>query len=871
MYLVLRFLVVVLNLTALSVISQNKFSGTIVSKDNTPLLGATVKITDPKSDSILAYTISDEDGYFSISKIFQNDSINLTVSYIGFENWNKTISNTSQKLAIKLSESKESLDEVFIEFNPIEKKGDTITYSVATFTDQDDRVIADIIKKLPGIEIQPNGQILYQNKPIEKYYIDGLDLLEGRYNLANDNLSARAVQNVQILENHQPIKLLDSLVVSDRASLNIKLKNNTTLTGRATAASGIPKPLWDINITPILFTKKSQFLGSYQANNTGNDLKRNLSDFSYSNNKFNLKAFNLLAVISPSTPPFSRDRWLDNNIHLGTLNSLQRLKKDIDLKLSIHYLSDDQNFEGQTNTEIITPNGTINIDEIITRNDKKEHLDGKLILEKNTDNQYIKNTLQYSRNWENLEGVVSRDTTTNQMLSRPNQLLENVFLSYITLGKQVLSINSYLGYTSTDQNLKITPAPFIDALPGIQDDFTIQNLFYDRFATDTKLGFKKSIGDMIYSTDVGYAFARANLDSSLKNDTESTLEFTNNSIFKESKLYIDPSLTYKRDRFNLIVTLPLSLNYFNIQTDDRQKLNKLVFEPTALAQYTISKFWNTSLRLARENKFGNISQLYSQFIIIDYRTLRRNVSQLPVTKINRLNYNVDYRNTRKGIFLNFDYNLSSSINNLLYSFDVDTNGSIVTNSLLLNNDATTQRFSVSLDKRIKKIKSLVKVKTSYVLNTSDRLINNVIADVQNTSLSFTASLESEISENITIGYKGNYALSENSIDTQERDQIISQRHELNAFYYISQSQSQYFNAEFESYFNSLGVIENDNYFVNFKYQFTLQKSNIDLFVKWQNIFNENSYVNIYNAENVTARTSFNVRPSQLLFGVQLSL
>lgn len=869
MYKARRFLIVIFNLFASSVISQTTFSGTIVSENSTPMLGATVKVTNTKSDVILAFTTSDENGFFSISKIFEDDLINLTVSYIGFEKWYRILSNTSQKIAITLSESKESLDEVFIEFNAIEKKGDTLNYNVSTFTDQDDRVIADIIKKLPGIEIQPNGQILYQNMPIEKYYIDGLDLLEGRYNLANDNLSAKAVQDVQILENHQPVKMLDSLVVSDRASLNIKLKNSTTLTGRATVASGIPVPLWDVNLTPILFKKKSQFLGSYQTNNGGNDLKRNLSDFSYNNNTFNLKAFNQLSIISPSTPPFSRDRWLDNNAHLASLNSLYRLKKDIDLKFNINYFNDNQNFEGQTNTEIITPNGTITIDEIITRSEKKEHVDGKLILEKNTDNQYIKNTLQYARNWENLEGFVLRDTTTNQKLSRPNQLLENTFSSYISFDKQVLSINSYLGYTSTNQNFKITPIPFTGALPEIDEDFAIQDLFYDRFATDTKLGFKRNVGNIIFSTDVGYAFAKANLDSSLENVTEPALEFTNNSVLEESKLYIDPSLTYKSDRFEMIVTLPVSQNYFNIQTDDQQKLNKFIFEPTALAKYEISKFWNTSFRFARKNQFGNISQLYSQFIITDYRTLRRNVSQLPETRINRLNHNVGYRNTLKGLFLNFSYNLSNNRNNLLYSFNVNSNGSIVTNSLLIDNDAVTQRFSVGLDKRIKKIKSLLKVKTSYALTTSERLINNVIADVHNTSLSFTASLDSDITDNITIGYKGDYALSENSIDTQESDQIISQSHELNAFYYISQFQ--YFNAEFETYLNSLGAINNDNYFVNFKYQFTLQKSNIDLFLKWQNVFNENRYVNFYNTENITARTSFNVRPSQLLFGLQLSL
>jgi hypothetical protein len=69
----------------------------------------------------------------------------------------------------------------------------------------------------------PDGKILYQGKAINKYYIEGLDLLEGKYNLANDNLPYQEVSQ-QILENHQPIKTLDSLQFSDRTALNIKLK-----------------------------------------------------------------------------------------------------------------------------------------------------------------------------------------------------------------------------------------------------------------------------------------------------------------------------------------------------------------------------------------------------------------------------------------------------------------------------------------------------------------------------------------------------------------------------------------------------------------------------------------------------------------------
>src|SRR5690606_10176481 len=131
--------------------------------------------------------------------------------------------------------------------------------------------------------ILPGGQIEYQGKPIQKYYIEGLDLLEGRYSLANNNIAADDVSKVQILENHQPIKLLDSLEFSDRASINIKLKNNVTTTGTAEVGIGLAPFLWRVKATPMIFTKKNQAIITYQTNNTGSDVSQEIRDFSISN------------------------------------------------------------------------------------------------------------------------------------------------------------------------------------------------------------------------------------------------------------------------------------------------------------------------------------------------------------------------------------------------------------------------------------------------------------------------------------------------------------------------------------------------------------------------------------------------------------
>src|SRR5690606_28278686 len=160
---------------------------------------------------------------------------------------------------------------------PIYKRKDTINYDVNAFTSKQDRVIADIIKKLPGIEMR-GDQILYQGKPIQKYMVNNLDLMEGRYGMINNNLPADAVKNVQVVENDQPIKILDSLVFSDRASLNLELKKFTS-TGSGKVGVGLAPLLWDVNVTPMTFGKTFQMLNSFQSNNTGHDVAKDLRPF----------------------------------------------------------------------------------------------------------------------------------------------------------------------------------------------------------------------------------------------------------------------------------------------------------------------------------------------------------------------------------------------------------------------------------------------------------------------------------------------------------------------------------------------------------------------------------------------------------------
>lgn len=80
-----------------------------------------------------------------------------------------------------------------------------------------------MLKKLPGIKVAENGSVSYQGRAINRFYIEGQDLMGDNYTQATRNMPVNAVRDVEVMEDHQPIKLLQGRKPSESAALNIKL------------------------------------------------------------------------------------------------------------------------------------------------------------------------------------------------------------------------------------------------------------------------------------------------------------------------------------------------------------------------------------------------------------------------------------------------------------------------------------------------------------------------------------------------------------------------------------------------------------------------------------------------------------------------
>ena len=825
--------------------SQTEISGKVFGEENEKLSGATVMVSKDSVSSILAYGISDENGKFQIAVKNESDSLFLKVSYIGFGTFKKMIHNKAQTLEVKLSPSSESLKEVIVKSEILRQRGDTLSFSVAAFKGKNDRVIGDILKKLPGIDIRPNGQIFYKGEPIQKYYIESLDLLEGRYSLANNNLSAEAVSRVEILENHQPVKVLDSLEFSERASINIKLKKDITFSGMATAGIGAAPLLWQTKVTPMIFTKKQQAIVTYQSNNTGSDVSGEIRNFSikYAGENFDIDKKDWLSIQNVSAPPFSAERWLDNNVHLGSANILQRIKEDMDLKLNISYLNDYQQQDGGTQTRYFTPTATIDVIENTNNDIFLSKLEGQLTLENNADKNYLRNQLEFNGFWNANRGLIDRpDTQIKQQLDNPFFGIKNDLRLLRTLGKQLITFNSNTGFTENNQDLLVQPGQF-EAIFNDGDPYReIQQLVSSRkIYTDNSAGFTKALGKFIISPKFGFSIQnqQLNTDIFLENGEEVLdTDFKNRTDFVESSVYFKNAFSFesKDKTWNMRLSTPLQFKSFRLEDENFEEtrdLDRLVFEPYFYAKKKLSAYWEANASAGLRYDFGELQQLYYGFLLNGYRNINR--YNAPISEETRQNYSggLGYRNPLKQLFLNASYSYSFSENNLLYSSNIGENGTTILEAVARDNSFDNHSFSADGSKYFRKLKTTFKLNTSYNLSKRQQLLNNTLAVVNTQSFNLRGSVDAEISSWLIAGYSGNFSTYTSGFEDGDFLQIENHQHTLDLYFYPKDNQ--YLSVSGEYYGNSLSE-NGDNYFVNLGYQFTFQKPKMDLNISWRNIY-----------------------------------
>jgi hypothetical protein len=860
--------------------SQTIIKGQVENVRAKAIAYASVSIYKKSSSTIIAYAITDNNGVFAFTFVSPDTEVDLEVRCMGYETVVSAINNTTQIKNFTLLEKSFVLKEVSVKAAPILQKGDTLRYIVNSFSKEQDRSIGDVLKRMPGIEVLPDGKILYQGKAINKYYIEGLDLLEGRYNLANDNLPYQEVSQVQILENHQPIKTLDSLQFSDRTALNIKLKNTYTFAGQARLGSGLTPLLWDANITPMLFSKKRQMLTTYQTTNTGDNVALQLKKLTIEDllNQFenNSEKIDWLAVQQLANPKFSEKRWLDNSIHLLSSNFLQKLKKEYELRVNVSYLNDYQQQKGFTNTQFFTPSGTIDLLEEKYNQFYYNSLQTNFTLQKNTTKNYFKNSLEFQGFWDSQRGnIVLNNEVLKQELDNEYFRFSNNLKSIFLLGKQKLVLFSYLGLNKIPQELRVNPGQFEGLLNENEPyDSVKQQVALLTYYTNNSLSMIKSVKYFTLESKVGLQLENQKLNSDIATSTNSDLstDFSNTLDWFRSKIYVDLQTQFKKANWRIELSTPINRHSYRIKDSPLQQsenVSQTTFEPRLTVNYDISSYWKINSSAGISNQFGTINQLHYGYILQNYRSIKRIISPLPQSKIQNYNVGISFRNPVKSLFFNTSYSNVQSENNLLYQSEVLANGAVSIEAIEQLNTRYSHNFSTRIGKYISTIKSNVTLNSSFALQEFQQIINANLVDIANQNLILGSKIDTDLTDWFNLEYAASWTFSNNKIEVQKQPQVKQQNHVLNLNFNFKSKQ--YIGLKSEYVNTSLFNERNENVFADFIYRYTIQKKKIDVEMQMNNIFGTNNFKTINVNDFSYVATNFMLRPRQLLFKIKFSL
>ena len=159
-----------------------------------------------KDSLLLDFTRTDVNGKFSIGH-FPVDTFSLIVDHPRFEQRNYFIlgSSTNSQIEIEkviLSTKTKDLEEVVIyaNKNPIYYNGDTLVYVADSFKVAENAVVEDLLKKLPGVEVDKEGKIKSQGQDIGKVLVDGDEFFGNDPTIATKNLGAKSIASVQVYE-----------------------------------------------------------------------------------------------------------------------------------------------------------------------------------------------------------------------------------------------------------------------------------------------------------------------------------------------------------------------------------------------------------------------------------------------------------------------------------------------------------------------------------------------------------------------------------------------------------------------------------------------------------------------------------------------
>lgn len=636
----LLFLVVSANAVA-----QVNVTGNVVDKESCePLAGASV-IVKGADGKIKKFASSKSDGGFVIT-MPSVTGCRLEVTMMSFAKQSIPLDSVSFPLTVYMEPGTTLLKEVTVKADRIREQGDTITYNVGSFAQQQDRSIGDVLKRMPGIDVANNGKIQYQGEDINKFYIEGSDLLGGKYGIATNGISHEDVGAVWVMENHQPMQVLSGISFSDKAAINLKLKNKAkaTWTFHGDAGGGWSwQPegaVWDGELFAMAVMPGFQNITTLRTNNTGENLASSSTDFFADRRQTGLGRY--VGVGLPGVPSLSDKRTLFNRSFLVSTNNLWKLGRG-EFKANIDYSFNRVTADASNITTYFLDDG----DRVITENRSgTEHchsLSGKFIYELNQKTAFINNTLQTNIDWDDVSLATTGSLPNGQSAKLPDYYVSNRFKMIQRFkGKHLVTFQSVNEWESLPQTLNL----------DINSQQFRQHISDHAFYAHESAAYAFNIKGVTLSLEGGIKGYVRSMDSQLPELPEEIPSLTENVVNTNYiTVYATPKFEYWVRRVNLSLNLPVSYAHYNFDKAIANR-DEVYFSPSLSFNWKPNNRFSGALRGGLGRSPMNLNLIHPGLIMTNYRTLKSGVDDFYNSLSQNVSASFSYKHTRHGLFAN---------------------------------------------------------------------------------------------------------------------------------------------------------------------------------------------------------------------------
>ena len=255
---------------------------------NRALNSATVSLVYAKDSSLVSFSRTNEAGVFNFKNVAPGNYL-ISVSYVGYvPKWVPVITGTEKTVEMGLIYMNDvntmSTVTVTARRPPVVINGDSVEFNSENFKTAPNAVVEDLLKKMPGMEVDKSGGITVNGKKVTKVFVNGKEFFTGDPVMATKNLPADAVDKIQVYDRKSDQAMFTGIDDgSEETAINLKLKKdrNKSTFGKLNGGAGTPS-VFDLqgNVNVINNDEQLSAIGGANNTNRQNFSNRNIINFS---------------------------------------------------------------------------------------------------------------------------------------------------------------------------------------------------------------------------------------------------------------------------------------------------------------------------------------------------------------------------------------------------------------------------------------------------------------------------------------------------------------------------------------------------------------------------------------------------------------